>query len=531
MKQFKYIVIVLLAAFSVTADAQQIPVLDHYIFNPYLYNPARAGESGFGNINLTSRIQWVEMPDAPLTNVISLDMPIKNSNVGIGGMVFSDETHLINNYGAMFTYAYHIPFSDDKSHRLSVGLSAGVLNQRFDYLKANTEVDVDNTLLNETENTVNFDLQAGLNYHYKGLNIGFSVPQVLANSLQYREPANLENVSFGLERHYLVSASYKIQANKDFTVEPLVLARKVSGIPFQVDANVLAGYKETFWLGVGYRSVNSISNASALHASAAVRVRERFNIAYTYETMLDSEARGDLGNSHEITVGYRFGGRTNKEKQYISMLENKIDSIGGQLSILKSDVEEKDVAMNEKVDELSEKVEKGLLDAERLASLQKQVDKNTSDIADLKSNDQAIMAELNAIKEDMSRTKAKLAELEKGGSGSAFFDQMGSIYFDKGSSELNATEKSKLDAIHSNIASQGGRFTLFLSGNASAEGSEQYNMALSMRRANAVKRYLQSKGLNNGSVFLLPYGEEVPAGGVPNTVDKNDRRVDLYITN
>ena len=527
MKQFKYITIILFVAYSFIADAQQIPVLDQYMFNPYLYNPARAGDSGFGNLSLTNRLQWVEMPDAPLTNVISFDMPLSSKNVGIGATLFSDETHLINNYGAMFTYAYHIPFSETKDHRLSIGLSGGILNQRFDYLKGNTEEAVDNALLNETENSVNFDLAAGLNYHFKGLNIGFSVPQILNHQLQYREPANLENVAFSLERHYLVSASYKAYIGDKFSVEPLLLARMVTGLPVQLDANVLLGYKDVVWLGVGYRSVNSISNASAMHASVAVRVKERFNVAYTYETHLSSQARGDLGNTHEFTVGYRFGGQTNKEKDLldrIARLEVKTDSVGGELTVLKTDVEEKDAAINARVDALE-----GIVDADKMAELQNQINKNTTDIDILKSKDKTVDVELNNLKNELSATKAELEKRQSSG-GTAYFDKMGSIYFDKGSSVLSATEKSKLDAINSRI-SQGGKFTLFLSGNASSEGSQEYDMALSVRRANAVKKYLESTGMKNGNVFILPYGEEVPVDGEANVANNNDRRVDLYITN
>lgn len=527
MKQFKYIAIIWFVASSFMANAQQIPVLDQYIFNPYLYNPARAGDGDFGNINFQNRLQWVEMPDAPLTNIISMDMPIKDSNVGIGGMIFSDETHLINNYGGLFTYAYHIPFNAAKDHRLSIGLSAGVINQRFDYLKGITEEEIDNALLNETENSMNFDLGAGINYNFKGLNIGFSVPQILANSYQYREPLNLEDVKFEKERHYLVSASYKAQIGEDFTLEPIVLARKVTGIPFQVDGNILAGYKEMFWLGLGYRSVNSLSNASAIHASAAVRVKERFNIAYTYETHLDSDARGDLGNSHEIGVGYRFGGKTKGDKDLLkrlNKLEITTDSIGEKLTDVQEEATEKDIAVNKRIDDL----ENGIAKAEDLEALRKQVTKNEADIAALKAADADFYNDIKNLQAEMAETKRKLGDLQRGGGGTVHFDKMGSIYFDKGSSDLTATEKSKLDAIYRNV-SAGGDFTLFLSGNASTEGSEQYNMALSIRRASTVKKYMESLGMSNTNVFLLPYGEEAPMGSGA-TVDKNDRRVDLYIT-
>ncbi len=529
MKQFKLIIIALLVATSFIAEAQQLPVTNQYIFNPYLYNPARAGESSFANINLSHRNQWVDMPDSPISFLGTFDMGIKESNVGIGGMIFSDEMHLINNYGGMVTYAYHIPFNEEKSHRLSVGLSAGVLNQHFDFTNANVDNEADAALLDRTDNSVNFDMAAGLNYHFKGLNVGFSVPQVFNSKLRYRETGNYDNVDFNLERHYLISASYllKLGSSKSISIEPILLARKVKGIPFQVDGNILLGYKDKVWIGGGYRSVNSASTAAAAHGSVAMRIKERVNLAYTYEAVLGSEARADLGNTHEFTVGYRFGGKGRKDKEMMERmeaLEGKVGALEGELNLMK----EKDIEFEDKLDLIDKKIDKGILNAEQLAELQARVAKNEKDIAELQAADDAYKAEMDKIKAELAATNSKLGSMGKGGFGSAFLDPMGSVYFKKGSSEMTAEGRSKLDAVHSSLVGRSG-YTLFISGNASSEGSENYNMGLSMRRANVVKAYLKSKGIANSNLFLLPYGESVPSDG-SSQANKNDRRVDIFVT-
>ncbi len=150
MKKILFLFIIAISVSQV--NAQQIPVLNQYIFNPYVYNPANAGTSGYNNIYLTHRNQWVDMPDAPVSNILTYDMSIKDSNVGIGGMLYTDETHIINNYGGLATYAYHVPFNEDKSHRLSIGVSGGILTQRFNFTQAVVENQADPTILENTDN-------------------------------------------------------------------------------------------------------------------------------------------------------------------------------------------------------------------------------------------------------------------------------------------------------------------------------------------------------------------------------------------
>ena len=49
----------LMLLFSLQLSAQQLPVLHHYVYNPYLYNPARAGQEDRTKINFHFKKQWV----------------------------------------------------------------------------------------------------------------------------------------------------------------------------------------------------------------------------------------------------------------------------------------------------------------------------------------------------------------------------------------------------------------------------------------------------------------------------------------
>ena len=50
-----------------------------------------------------------------------------------------------------------------------------------------------------------------------------------------------------------------------------------------------------------------------------------------------------------------------------------------------------------------------------------------------------------------------------------------------------------------------------IEGNADDSGSDEYNMALSQRRAAVVNRYLADRGIDASRVQIVSFGEEKPA--------------------
>ncbi len=94
------------------------------------------------------------------------------------------------------------------------------------------------------------------------------------------------------------------------------------------------------------------------------------------------------------------------------------------------------------------------------------------------------------------------------------------IYFDFDKSELRPEGKEKLDKVI-NTLSESKEYEIVVEGHTCNIGTEKYNMGLSERRAEAVVKYMLSKGINNAYVGSNYYGETDPA--VPNTSIKNRR--------
>ncbi|HZH55491.1 MAG TPA: OmpA family protein [Sphingobacteriaceae bacterium] len=87
-------------------------------------------------------------------------------------------------------------------------------------------------------------------------------------------------------------------------------------------------------------------------------------------------------------------------------------------------------------------------------------------------------------------------------------NEYANIQFEFDSSVLKTESYSILDRLSTDLRNSGRSVTL--EGHASAEGSDTYNMQLSIDRANSVKTYLVNSGVAADKVITQGYGEERP---------------------
>lgn len=83
------------------------------------------------------------------------------------------------------------------------------------------------------------------------------------------------------------------------------------------------------------------------------------------------------------------------------------------------------------------------------------------------------------------------------------------VLFDYDQADIRGTEAGKLD-LKSAILAANGAVALRIAGNADERGSDEYNLALGMRRATSAKRYLEAKGVDGSRLEAVSFGEERP---------------------
>jgi outer membrane protein OmpA-like peptidoglycan-associated protein len=87
--------------------------------------------------------------------------------------------------------------------------------------------------------------------------------------------------------------------------------------------------------------------------------------------------------------------------------------------------------------------------------------------------------------------------------------QISALHFDFDKSELRPEGKAELDKLASQLNASK-EYDIVVGGHTDSIGTEEYNMKLSERRAQAVVKYLLMKGVNNAYVGSNNYGESKP---------------------
>jgi len=90
-----------------------------------------------------------------------------------------------------------------------------------------------------------------------------------------------------------------------------------------------------------------------------------------------------------------------------------------------------------------------------------------------------------------------------------FNDKVKTIYFDYDKSEIRPDQMQVLQG-NAAFLKQNSSVIFTIEGHTDERGSQEYNLALGDRRANAVKEYLISQGISEARVNVISYGEERP---------------------
>lgn len=102
------------------------------------------------------------------------------------------------------------------------------------------------------------------------------------------------------------------------------------------------------------------------------------------------------------------------------------------------------------------------------------------------------------------------------------------VFFDTDKSEIRPEGNQVVDIVAADLRKDVPDVAVFIAGHTDSRGSDEYNYALSVRRADAVARALFSRGIGNSSLWRVGFGKAVPIK--PNTTPDNmaqNRRVEF----
>jgi len=283
----------ILIGLAIPGLAQQQPVYSQYYFNELVINPAYAGSHVQLSATTMYRNQWVNFPGSPKTFLFSAHTALLKNKIGLGMMVNVDNIGSYSNKNVYFSYAYFLRFPKST---LSLGLQAG-----FDFIGADfSKLDLQNPgdLSFIPVNAFKPNIGTGLYYKRKNFFIGFSIPMLINNKVDY----SLANISNEIKqaRYYFLRSGVVFPINRARTVKlnPSFLLRTQEGQPISFDINAAVIFYEVCSAGVSYRNVDAIITFLEL------KISEKLHVGYSYDWTSSSLNLFSNG-THEFMLNYR----------------------------------------------------------------------------------------------------------------------------------------------------------------------------------------------------------------------------------
>jgi len=274
-------------------NAQQLPLNNQYLINPYSLSPAYAGINGGVESFMTYRQYWLGVPGATRVEMLNINGPIGNK-YGIGAELMSEQTGIFKSFSLLTTFAYHLDISPKSS--LSFGIKSGVIRNRIDFTNANTQDMSDPFFANNDDLSLfTFETGFGALYRYDKLNIGFSVPRLLENQMMNSN----NDVVYTLRNHSVIHAFYSFSLNGNMELAPYFVLRSTANSMI-FDGALMFKYKGKLWAAPTYRGdgTMSFSFGGALYEKVAMN--------YSYE-FGGSGMAGRSSGTHEISLGLQIG--------------------------------------------------------------------------------------------------------------------------------------------------------------------------------------------------------------------------------
>lgn len=247
------------------------------------------------SVSATDRHQWLgdgfNWDYSPNTQVVNMEVVREKDRIVFGGHFMHDRTGDLSSVGGYFRFAYLLPLDRWNKRYISIGLSAGLLQNR-------SRIDgADQTFFRAPEegispgSVIRPDVSVGMFYREEGRwYAGISIPQMLSLNTKFGE--DQINYSLKQPRHYYLVAGGYIPSDL-LGVGDGSSFMEISGwaryLPirqskanefahlFRLDANLRYQHNQIAWLGFGLGS-DLAADLPTLHTEFGIIGGEQMNL-------------------------------------------------------------------------------------------------------------------------------------------------------------------------------------------------------------------------------------------------------------
>lgn len=280
--------------FGLYVSAQKTPQYTQYMYNIGSFNPGYAASVVDPEISGLYRAQWLDVPGAPRTFRLGVNLPFSNEKNGLGFNVISDQLGPTSQNYIEVAYSYQINLSDDT--KLSFGINAGGSLLDIDFSKGDFEFLNEPLLSTATINKFYPVIGAGAFLYADDWYLGLSVPNFLIESIYDQEVVSIveDKPQFNLIGGYV----FELSDNLKF--KPAFLMNYLESSPMNLNLSANFLMNDVFTLGASYRSDNAVSGLAGFQISNGTFI----GYSYDYST----NGLGDYNNgSHELILKFYLG--------------------------------------------------------------------------------------------------------------------------------------------------------------------------------------------------------------------------------
>ena len=218
-----------------------------YYLLPQFQNPAAIALDENARLNATYGDYGLENNK---NYFISYEHPLKKNKAGIGASYFMERNYLSNSHKGSIAYSHGAQISEESF--LKIGAQFSVLYKKsfFDRIPTGvfTPVAIDPNFPTTTLSDFDVDLDFGIWYRHKKLEIGLSYRHMLAPTFKYGDYLDIQSKPL-----YFLFTAYRIEISDEFMIQTAsntVLGERET---FINDLSATFSVRDTYFVGVNIR--------------------------------------------------------------------------------------------------------------------------------------------------------------------------------------------------------------------------------------------------------------------------------------
>ncbi|HXP51329.1 MAG TPA: PorP/SprF family type IX secretion system membrane protein [Bacteroidia bacterium] len=299
-KYHKILLVLAIIAIECTSSyAQQLPIFTQFPSDMLYFNPAISGTKRLYDVRIDYRDQWVGLPDAPITEGLSLNYKLMGGKMGAAFYLYQDITGPTQRNDYTGCYSYHLKLPD-------LVISLGVAGSLMDYIANGSKMTIHqpgDPAIDQgvTASALVPNASAGVYLYNDRWQFGLSVDNLIQSDakLYKKYTASPEDTStkgiVTLLPHFYGYLCYNFSGNANYVWQNSLFVEQSGSTPLYLAYSLRIHVKEKFYAGFSLRLQDAVS------LDLGYTIKDNFELCYSYDFITSALSHYTTG-THEITL-------------------------------------------------------------------------------------------------------------------------------------------------------------------------------------------------------------------------------------